>query len=161
MLWGQVYSYLFWYLKRQTRDMFLSVRDEVNYVTCHHWLDDDLLKSVRRIKLRKFATSRGYRFQSQGNFCWWNPESCALDSGTQLKGSGIPLTNGIQNPRLFWILSLESRKCRATVPIICSITSRCLENVPALLLSRSIVQIYENTFRLVSFTLWHFYLFPS
>ena len=33
-----------------------------------------------------------------GNFCLWNPESWALESGIQLKESGIPLTIGIQNP---------------------------------------------------------------
>ena len=33
------------------------------------------------------------------NFCLWNPESWALESGIQLKKSGIPLTMiGIQNP---------------------------------------------------------------
>ena len=32
-----------------------------------------------------------------GNFCWWDPESWALDPGIQPKESGIPLTNGIQN----------------------------------------------------------------
>ena len=31
-------------------------------------------------------------------FCLWNPKSWALESGIQLKGSGIPLTIGIQNP---------------------------------------------------------------
>ena len=124
--------------------MFLNVRDEVNYLTCHHWLDDDFLKSVRRIKLRKFATCRGYGFQSRGKFSLWNPESWALDSGIQLKESGIPLTNGIQNQRLFWIPSLESKKCRTTVPIFFSITSRCLENAPALLRPRSIVQFLDS-----------------
>ena len=38
------------------------------------------------------------RFQNQGNFCLWNPEYWALESGTHLKDSGIPLTIGIQNP---------------------------------------------------------------
>ena len=31
-----------------------------------------------------------------GKFCLWNLESWALEYGTQLKESGIPLTNGIQ-----------------------------------------------------------------
>ena len=34
-----------------------------------------------------------------GNFFLWNLGSWALESGIQLKGSGIPLTTGIQNPR--------------------------------------------------------------
>ena len=33
------------------------------------------------------------------NFSLWNPESWALESGIQLKESGIPLMIGIQNPR--------------------------------------------------------------
>ena len=32
------------------------------------------------------------------NFSLWNPESWALESGIQLKESGIPLMIGIQNP---------------------------------------------------------------
>ena len=32
-------------------------------------------------------------------FCLWNPESLALESGIQLKGSGIPQTSGIRNPQ--------------------------------------------------------------
>ena len=37
-------------------------------------------------------------FHNSGNFCLWNPESWAPESGKQLKKSGIPLTIGIQNP---------------------------------------------------------------
>ena len=47
-------------------------------------------------------------FRNPGNFCLWNPESskcllwnpefCSLESGMQLKESGIPPTIGIQNP---------------------------------------------------------------
>ena len=67
------------------------------------------------------------------NFCLWNPESWVLESGIQLKGSGIPLTiaiqnpssndkywnpvpriqnpqRGIQNPRLCWIIPLHGVK---------------------------------------------------
>ena len=36
-------------------------------------------------------------FRNRGNFCLWNPEPWALESGIQLKESGIPLTIGIQN----------------------------------------------------------------
>ena len=43
-------------------------------------------------------------FRNPRNFCLWNPESWAFESGTQLKESGIPLIIGIQNPRLSWIL---------------------------------------------------------
>ena len=66
-------------------------------------------------------------FRNPRNFCLWNPESWAFESGIQLKESGIPLTigiqnlsstdkdwnpvpgirnprSGIQNPRLSWIL---------------------------------------------------------
>ena len=32
-----------------------------------------------------------------GKFCLWNPESWVLQSGIQLKESGLPLTIGIQN----------------------------------------------------------------
>ena len=35
--------------------------------------------------------------RSPGKFCLWNPESWVLDSGIQLKESGIPLKIGIQN----------------------------------------------------------------
>ena len=70
---------------------------------------------------------------NRGNFCLWNPESWVLESGIQLKGSGIPLTiaiqnpssndkywnpvpriqnpqRGIQNPRLCWIIPLHGVK---------------------------------------------------
>ena len=36
--------------------------------------------------------------RNPGKFCKWNPEPWALESGIQLKQSGIPLTIGIQNP---------------------------------------------------------------
>ena len=32
------------------------------------------------------------------NFCLWNPESCALESGIQIKEYGMPLMIWIQNP---------------------------------------------------------------
>ena len=34
-----------------------------------------------------------------GNFCLWNPESWALESGKQLKESGIPLMIVIWNSK--------------------------------------------------------------
>ena len=37
-------------------------------------------------------------FLNPGNFCLWNLESWALESGIHLKESGIPRTIGIQNP---------------------------------------------------------------
>ena len=37
-------------------------------------------------------------FRKQGKFCSWNQKSLALESGIQLKESGIPLTIGIRNP---------------------------------------------------------------
>ena len=37
-------------------------------------------------------------FLNSEKFCLWNAESWALESGIQLKESGIPLTIGIQNP---------------------------------------------------------------
>ena len=37
-------------------------------------------------------------FPNLGNFCLWNPCSFVLESGLQLKESGIPSTIGIQNP---------------------------------------------------------------
>ena len=33
-----------------------------------------------------------------GKICMWNPESWALESGVQLKESGLPLAIGIENP---------------------------------------------------------------
>ena len=36
-------------------------------------------------------------FRNQRNFCLWNPESWALESGIQLKEIGIPLTIGNWN----------------------------------------------------------------
>ena len=38
------------------------------------------------------------RFPNPAKFCLWNPESWGLESGIQLKESGILLTIGIQNP---------------------------------------------------------------
>ena len=37
-------------------------------------------------------------FPNPGKFCLWNPESWGLESGIQLKESGILPTIGIQNP---------------------------------------------------------------
>ena len=37
-------------------------------------------------------------FRKPGKFCLWNQKSWALESGIQLKESGIPLTIGIRNP---------------------------------------------------------------
>ena len=34
---------------------------------------------------------RESRFRNPGNFSWWNSEPWALESGIQLKESGIPL----------------------------------------------------------------------
>ena len=39
-----------------------------------------------------------YGIRNLRNFSLWNGESCSLESGIQLKESGIPLTIGIQNP---------------------------------------------------------------
>ena len=41
---------------------------------------------------------RESRFRNPENFCLWNLESWALESGIQLQESGIPMTVGIQNP---------------------------------------------------------------
>ena len=38
------------------------------------------------------------RILNAGKFCWWNPESWAVESGIQLKESGIPLKIGLQKP---------------------------------------------------------------
>ena len=86
----------------------------------------------------KENTNHRVRISESGNFCWWNPESWSLESGIQLKESGIPLTieiqnssstdknwnpvpgirnpqRGIQNPRLSWIslygVILNTLKC--------------------------------------------------
>ena len=42
--------------------------------------------------------SRESGFWNLGNFCWWNLKSWVLESGIQLKESGIPLTIGIRYP---------------------------------------------------------------
>ena len=41
---------------------------------------------------------RESEFRNPGNFCLWNRRYWALESGIQLKESGIPSTIGIQNP---------------------------------------------------------------
>ena len=41
--------------------------------------------------------SKGNRIPKCGTFLPWNQESWAVESGIQLKESGIPLTIGIQN----------------------------------------------------------------
>ena len=53
---------------------------------------------LRRLlrRLRSPHVIKGFR--NPGNLCLWNPESWALDSGIQLKESGILMTIGIQNP---------------------------------------------------------------
>ena len=40
-----------------------------------------------------------YGIQNPEKICWWNPESWALDSGIQLKESGISQMIRIRNPR--------------------------------------------------------------
>ena len=50
----------------------------------------------KRIRIPK---SEKIRENFQGKFWLWNPESWALESGIQLKESGILLTIVIQNPR--------------------------------------------------------------
>ena len=44
------------------------------------------------------AHARQSGFRNLINVCLWNPESWVLESGIQLKESGIPLTIGIRNP---------------------------------------------------------------
>ena len=44
------------------------------------------------------SISPSKEFRIPGKFCFWNLESLALESGIQLKESGISVTTGIQNP---------------------------------------------------------------
>ena len=46
--------------------------------------------------IKHFAPCEGIR--NPENFCFWNPKSWVLESGIQLKESGIPPMIGIQNP---------------------------------------------------------------
>ena len=50
---------------------------------------------------------RKSRFQNQGNFCLWNPEYWALQSGTHLKDSGIPLKIGMTRTGILSALNME------------------------------------------------------
>ena len=53
----------------------------------------------KRIWIPKSGKFVACGIRNLGNFCLWNPESWALESGIQLKKYGIPLTMiGIQNP---------------------------------------------------------------
>ena len=45
-----------------------------------------------------FTPYKGIRVPESGKFCLWNVESWVLESGIQLKESGIPLTIGIRYP---------------------------------------------------------------
>ena len=54
-----------------------------------------VLEGIRIPESEKILTCR---IRNSGKFCSWNPESWALESRIQLKGSGILLTIGIQNP---------------------------------------------------------------
>ena len=61
----------------------------------------DLPKIQRNPLLSKWfisytAPCNGIR--NLGTICMWNPESWALESGVQLKESGLPLAIGIENP---------------------------------------------------------------
>ena len=38
--------------------------------------------------------------RNPGKYCYWNPKCWALESEIQVKESGVPVTIGIQNPRL-------------------------------------------------------------
>ena len=57
-----------------------------------------VLSSVLKIRPRLGNLDSGIRNPESMKFCLRNPKSWALESGIQLKGSGIPLTIGIQNP---------------------------------------------------------------
>ena len=46
----------------------------------------------------KFVSDPFMGFRKPGKFCSWNHQSWALESGIQLKESGIPPTIGIRNP---------------------------------------------------------------
>ena len=48
--------------------------------------------------VKSFAHARKLGFRNWGKSCLWNPWFWALDSGVQLKESGILLTIWIQNP---------------------------------------------------------------
>ena len=84
-------------------------------------------KSIKRVlywvvtSKGSLAPRKGILISDQGNFCLWNLESWALESGMQLKESGIPLTiairnpsstdkkSRIQSPRLSWVFLHEAR----------------------------------------------------
>ena len=57
---------------------------------------EDILHSTVTILHARVALQS--RVRNLGNLCSWNPESWVLETGIQLKESGIPLTIGIQNP---------------------------------------------------------------
>ena len=57
----------------------------------------------KKVQLTNFVTAAfsphvwNSWLRNPGNLCLWNPESWALESGIQLKESGIPLTIEIRN----------------------------------------------------------------
>ena len=113
-------------------------------------------------------------FLNPGNFCLWNLESWALESGIHLKESGIPRTIGIQNPSStdkHWFFTHKNddfgavsiltewrwvaRSCRRLIVIyrigLCAIlrgsVSRCLMCANDLLPPRTVaVHIILNSF---------------
>ena len=81
--------------------------------------DTESLSVVSTFSYRRaIALAKGIRileFRNSGNL--WNPESWALESGKQLKESGIQVSlttnpdprRGIKNPRLPWIALHEAK----------------------------------------------------
>ena len=65
----------------------------------------DPCKGIRIPKSEKIST---HRIRNSGKFCSLNLESWALEYRIQLKGSGILLTIGIQNPSFTGIRNPES-----------------------------------------------------
>ena len=62
-------------------------------------------------------------FRKPGKLCSWSQKSWALESGIQLKESGIPLTIGIRNP------SSTDRRTRNPVPEIWTDPQRRIQNL--------------------------------
>ena len=68
---------------------------------CHHFSDVKCIHANFSFIKYELAPCKGVRIPESGNsgiFCLWNAESWVLESGTQLKESGVLLTIGIQNP---------------------------------------------------------------
>ena len=105
--WGKYFGFIFFTI--QENPVFFLFTYFLKYTTrvfragdivSIRWASSCPVSTVSAFQYpkRKSPHVRKSRFRNPENLCLWNPESWALEYGTQLKVSEIPRTIRIQNP---------------------------------------------------------------